>query len=54
MLIRLLAWLGIHLDDAPVTIVPLAVWHRTLSERDALRVRCASLEAALAAVEQGR
>jgi hypothetical protein len=52
MLTRLLRFLGY--DEPELVWVPLAVWHRTLSERDALRVRVATLEAALAAVEQGK
>lgn len=45
MLTRLLRFLGY--DEPELVWVPLAVWHRTLSERDALRVRCDELAARL-------
>jgi hypothetical protein len=50
-----LRWLGITYDVADdVVIVPVKKWHAVIDERNSLRRRCAQLEAALAAVEQGQ
>jgi hypothetical protein len=55
MIARILRWLGITYDVADdVVIVPVEKWHAIIEERNALRRRCAQLEAALAAVEQGQ
>ena len=55
MIARILKWLGIEDEpEAPVVTMPVEKWHALIDERNALRARVRTLEATIAAMEQGQ
>lgn len=54
MILRFLTFLGIRHDVVDMVHMPVDRWHALIDERNALRRRVRDLEAAFAAVEQGR